>query len=64
MFWLACSVLSYGVLFAYFQRPCIANDYYFSNMWRCALLSLLGPILLVLLLLDRNDYKRYGLKFK
>lgn len=66
IFWVVCSVLSYGASFAYFQRryPLSANMDYWKDLKFCLGMSLLlSPVWLVVTVAN-NDKFEYGFKFK
>lgn len=48
-FWVVSGVLSYGMMFAYWQRayPMLAEDFYWEDVASCFFTSLLGPIALL-----------------
>ena len=64
--WLVCSVISYSISFAYFQKEFndIAEEHYYEDMKECLFLSIFGPISLfsVLIHVNKKVFK-YGLKF-
>ena len=63
LFWVVCSVLSYGFLFGYFQRkyPLLTDDDYWEDMLFSFLCGIFGPsALLVIIFLKAYEY---GLKF-
>ena len=63
--WVVCSVLSYGLSFAYFQRkyPMLAKRDYRRDMLVCVVISLVGPMSLILTLINFRSFK-YGMKFR
>ena len=63
--WVVCSVLSYGLSFAYFQRkyPALAKRDYKKDMLTCAFWSLFGPMSIVAMIINIRSFK-YGLKFR
>ena len=62
--WVFCSLLSYGLTFAYFQRKYvwIAENEYRQDMIFSIVWSLAGPISLVLSIVLGN-FRKYGIKF-
>ena len=64
MVWIACSVLSYGCIFAYFQReyPNISENLYEKNRRLALLTALLGPLALATFTVTFGF--KHGLKFK
>ena len=66
--WLVCSVLTFGLSFAYFQRkyPYTAESNYKEDFGFCFTLGLLGPLAFIaflILVLVENKGKLYGFKF-
>jgi len=67
--YLICSILTYGLIFAYFQKsfPSIAEEYYKSHLSTAVLAALFGPIgltAIIIVLFDEKIKFKYGLKFK
>lgn len=62
--WIACSVLEYGLYFAYYQRkwPSIANENRLSDRFLAALIALIGPIGLLATLITGQF--GYGLQYR
>jgi uncharacterized membrane protein YidH (DUF202 family) len=65
IFWVACSVLCYGVSMAYWQRKfaIIAKSSYTSDLRFSTLISIGGPISL-LLVFFMSDWGTYGLLYR
>ena len=63
-FHIMCSVLAFGLTFAYFQRrwPTIAEEQYTKDRAFAFFLSLYGPIALIVVLY--RGRLKYGIKFK
>ena len=63
--WVCCSVLSYGINFAYFQRafPTLAKFDYKKDKYFSIAFSVAGPFSLVITYF-MSDFAKYGLKFK
>jgi len=61
--WAPCSVLTYGLYFAHFQRkfPNLAEDDYQKDRRNARIAALFGPIGLLVELLT---YEGFGMKFK
>ena len=63
LFWIICSMLSYGFSFGYFQRkyPVLTDDDYWEDMLFSFPYGILGPTALFVIIFLKG-YK-YGLKF-
>lgn len=62
--WISCSILSYGLVFAYFQRewPTLAKKDYTDDKLKCLMLSLFGPFSLIASLI-MTRFGRHGIKW-
>jgi hypothetical protein len=62
--WIVCSVLTFGIMFAFLQRFSTKNGYKFYKNYRNISLatSFFGPIVIIPLFLFTNK-GRYGIKF-
>ena len=64
--WLGSAALSYGIMFAYFQRkwPTLADEDYRSDMGGTAGFSLLGGPIALLVSIFFSGFCQYGLKWR
>ncbi len=65
-FWLLCSFLSYGILFAYVQREfrVIAKETYREDMSIAMVLSLIAGPMALIMSLAATGFAKHGLKFR
>jgi hypothetical protein len=63
--WLACGIVNYGLMFAYFQRkfPSIADEQYWSDVTFATTAVVTGPICLLASLVVCEPF-RYGFKWR
>ena len=64
LFWVLCSILVYGFQFAMWQKefPSLAKEDYKSDKLRSLVISIGGPIILIIMLIEYDC--KYGLKYR